>query len=137
MQDMINRLRHTVFSSDRQIFQESATALEKLTAEVAALRAELAAVTAWKEEGEKIFGGANGVLFSLGAWWADRPWRAAPGASPQPSQARELSEDEWLNLAERHACADWGSDKPDGFLFAVKALVADYIAAINAKGDVS
>lgn len=30
----------------------------------------------WKDEGERIFAkGGNVLLFSLGAWWADRPWR--------------------------------------------------------------
>lgn len=30
----------------------------------------------WKDEGERIFAkGGSGVLFWLGMWWADRPWR--------------------------------------------------------------
>jgi hypothetical protein len=37
-----------------------------------------------------------------------------------------LTEDQWLELAEKHACADWDCAKPDGFLHAVKALCADF-----------
>lgn len=55
-----------------------------------------------------------------------KPLLAAPQPAPATGDEREaLSEDQWLALAERHASADWNSDQPDGFLSAVKALVAD------------
>ena len=35
--------------------------------------------TAWQAEGESLIEGKNnGVLFALGEWWADRPWRTKP-----------------------------------------------------------
>lgn len=34
--------------------------------------------------------------------------------------------DWWLDLAQRHANADWNSEQPDGFLNAVKALCRDF-----------
>lgn len=37
-----------------------------------------------------------------------------------------LTVDQWLDLAQRHANADWNSDRPDGFLTAVKALCTDF-----------
>ena len=32
-------------------------------------------VFAWQAEGERLFEGGVGLMFSLGEWWADRPWR--------------------------------------------------------------
>ena len=44
--------------------------------ELATLIAHAQAVEKWKAEGEGLFsGGGFAVAFSLGAWWADRPWR--------------------------------------------------------------
>jgi hypothetical protein len=44
--------------------------------ELANLIAHAQAVEKWKVEGERLFGGGGlSVAFSLGAWWADRPWR--------------------------------------------------------------
>ncbi len=41
------------------------------------------ALTEWMDEGERIFGGRGlGLMFRLGAWWADRPWRARKGVKP-------------------------------------------------------
>ena len=35
--------------------------------------------TDWQAEGESLIEGKNnGVLFALGEWWADRPWRTKP-----------------------------------------------------------
>lgn len=52
----------------------------------------------------------------------------APGccrnATPAPVAADTLTEDEWLDLAERHASKDWNSD---GYLNAVKALCQDFV----------
>jgi hypothetical protein len=42
--------------------------------------------------------------------------------------APDLTEDQWLALAERHLNSDWNSDKPDGYLNAVKALVRDALS---------
>ena len=44
----------------------------------------------------------------------------APAAS-----LREQDFDWWLELASRHATADWNNEKPCGYLSAVKALVLD------------
>lgn len=34
------------------------------------------AVDAWKSKGERLFNGCGlSVAFSIGVWWADRPWR--------------------------------------------------------------
>ena len=44
--------------------------------ELANLIAHAQAVDKWKAKGERLFGGGGfAVAFSLGAWWADRPWR--------------------------------------------------------------
>ncbi len=71
--------------------------------------------------------------------WMSLP--AAPEAAPTPAaqsagqEAAALTYDHWLDLAQRHANADWNSDKPDGFLAAVKALCEDfaniYAAPVN------
>lgn len=59
-------------------------------------------------------------------------WTAAQSAG---QEAAALTDDHWLDLAQRHANADWNSDKPDGFLAAVKALCEDfaniYAAPVN------
>lgn len=46
--------------------------------ELANLIAHAQDVEKWRAKGERLFGGGGGgfaVAFSLGAWWADRPWR--------------------------------------------------------------
>lgn len=75
---------------------------------------------------------ANGRT-SVGAeGWLRRDKRAfveyahdIPAATPQV----ELTEDEWLDLAETHANADWNSEKPDGYLNSIKAVCAGFLAA--------
>lgn len=52
--------------------------------------------------------------------------------SPAPEAAQTLSEDEWLALAERHVKADWNSEVPDGYLYAVKGLVLDAFTRASA-----
>lgn len=52
---------------------------------------------------------------------------------PQDERGQGLSENEWLDLAERHANKDWDSAKPDGFLNAVKALCRDFAASAPAQ----
>ena len=37
--------------------------------------ADISLVFKWQEEGERLIEGKGGLMFSLGAWWADRPWR--------------------------------------------------------------
>ena len=37
--------------------------------------ADIALVVKWQAEGERLIEGRGGLMFSLGAWWADRPWR--------------------------------------------------------------
>lgn len=54
----------------------------------------------------------------------------------QPTGAAELpealTEDQWLDLAQRHAMADWNSDEADGYLNAIKAVCVDYAAQVSA-----
>lgn len=44
---------------------------------------------------------------------------------PEQIDVAQLSDDQWFELAKRHAGADWESNQPDGYLNAVKALVSD------------
>jgi hypothetical protein len=46
-------------------------------------------------------------------------------AKPQPVGGA-LTEDQWLELAERHAIRDWEDAKQDGYFNAVKALCLDF-----------
>lgn len=49
--------------------------------------------------------------------------------APPPAEAvRVLTDNEWIDLAERHVNADWNSDKPDGYINAVQALCEDFAA---------
>ena len=49
---------------------------ERAAEEIECLMAELEAVKTWQAQGEALFVAKNkGFLFSLGEWWADRPWR--------------------------------------------------------------
>lgn len=102
MKDLINRLRRNVTwvpgkhyaTQLEEIMDEAAPAFEKLEAENAALKAELAAmreqkpVAYWVPKAEQFcFASPTGRPFAK-AW---EPLYAASGASPHPSQARELS----------------------------------------------
>ena len=50
--------------------------LANLISESKRLTAHASALEAWAAKGDRILGsGAFGAAFSLGAWWADRPWR--------------------------------------------------------------
>jgi hypothetical protein len=53
-------------------------------------------------------------------------------APPAESAGVGLSEDEWIDLAGRHANSDWDANEPDGFLNAVKALVTDALSRTHA-----
>ncbi len=57
-------------------------------------------------------------------------WSAMLAAAPTPAaqSAATLSDWQWIELANRHVASDWGCDKPDGFLNAVKALCVDFAA---------
>lgn len=53
------------------------TGRKELLAYAAEMRNHINAVTEWTREGEQLLspGESASVLFALGAWWADRPWR--------------------------------------------------------------
>ena len=72
MMDIVERLRkwekHEVVGGD---CSEAADEIERL-------RAHIAEIEAWRNEGVALFdkyGVGLGAMFSLGKWWADRPWR--------------------------------------------------------------
>ena len=49
---------------------------EAVEAELESVKATLAAVIAWQQKGEHLItSNHRGVMFELGEWWADRPWR--------------------------------------------------------------
>lgn len=52
--------------------------------------------------------------------------RLAASAGSEPVARVSWTEDQWLDLAQSHANADWSSDQPDGYLNAVKALCNDF-----------
>ena len=72
------------------------------------------------------------VSRAFGAGWQAANQAAAPAAS-----LREQDFDWWLELASRHATADWNNEKPCGYLSAVKALVLDAQSLGREKGDAS
>lgn len=39
------------------------------------LEQQIADIAKWQAEGEGLLEGKGGLMFSLGVWWADRPWR--------------------------------------------------------------
>jgi hypothetical protein len=52
---------------------------QEIEAYVSALENRIAVVELWQRDGEqKMSGHPVGVLFRLGEWWADRPWRLRP-----------------------------------------------------------
>lgn len=84
--DEIERLRIQV-KNLRHALDSSVNLNTELKAEIERLRAHIAEIEKWKDEGERIIGPAaewgpggnvmvqSSVIFKLGAWWADRPWR--------------------------------------------------------------
>jgi hypothetical protein len=46
-----------------------------------------------------------------------------------------LTEDQWIELAERHANRDWNAGEPDGYLNAVKAICTDFASMIVRPTD--
>lgn len=108
---------------------------------------------ALQREIERVWGkyGAHAEVFSMmrravvematgepGNWHGAEPVRAALALEPaqtasEQGQTAELSEDDWLALAERRATADWESNAPDGYLLAVKALCRDFASIAGFK----
>ena len=43
--------------------------------------AYIASIAEWQAEGERLIEGRGGPMFSLGVWWADRPWRKDRGTN--------------------------------------------------------
>lgn len=44
--------------------------------EISKLRQKVAQMEAWQARGEELIAAHyHGVLFNMGSWWADRPWR--------------------------------------------------------------
>lgn len=63
---------------------------------------------------------------------ATKAWNEAVRAQPAATPSGELTENEWLQLADRHSMSDWNCDKQMGYLHAVKALCTDF-ASIRAS----
>jgi hypothetical protein len=57
--------------------------------------------------------------------------RRAAAKSAAPA-AVGLTDDQWIDLAGRHANRDWNSDEPDGYLEAIQAVCRDFAAQISA-----
>jgi hypothetical protein len=73
--------------------------------------------------------GAYVMACTRDAWSAFQAGRAslAANAGSEPvARADSWTNDQWIDLAVRHANADWNSDTPDGYLNAVKALCNDF-----------
>lgn len=74
-------------------------------------------------------------LEAIGAGGVSGPLMGRAALSANAGEPRALTEDQWLDLAERHANADWDSGRPDGFMNAVKALCLDYAAPPTAQAE--
>ena len=74
-------------------------------------------------------------LEAIGAGGVSGPLIGRASLSANAGEPRALTEDQWLDLAERHANADWDSGRPDGFMNAVKALCLDYAAPPTAQAE--
>ncbi len=50
---------------------------ERLNAEIDRLSCQLNEIYAWQQHGEHLLTRPPGwnIMFRLGVWWADRPWR--------------------------------------------------------------
>jgi hypothetical protein len=73
-----------ILQADRiKVLEDALRAIDK-DAEIARLTAQMDAVRKWQERGEALFNRVHSmpVLFRLGAWWADRPWRDVPRIEP-------------------------------------------------------
>jgi hypothetical protein len=69
---LVERLRFLASGQD----DAQSVALAEAAAELELLAAHIEKVEAWQREGEAMMDGKTpGAMFSLGAWWADRPWR--------------------------------------------------------------
>jgi len=73
-------------------FDAAQAEIVKLRAEVDRLRTEAAVFAEWKAEGDELLADESSPvrgLFSLGVWWADRPWRASCGREIRIAVAAE------------------------------------------------
>jgi hypothetical protein len=69
---LVERLRFLASGQD----DAQSVALAEAAAELELLSAHIEKVEAWQREGDAMLDGKTlGAMFSLGAWWADRPWR--------------------------------------------------------------
>jgi hypothetical protein len=70
MSNIVERLR----ADPLRNFDEAANEIERL-------RAHIAELEAWQQEGQKLFDNyavGLGTMFGLGKWWGDRPWKQPP-----------------------------------------------------------
>lgn len=81
---------------------------------------EMPDLSALTERGAKAWAGVDAQGLREGV--------ASAGGEPV-ARADSWTNDQWIDLAQRHANADWDSDTPDGYLNAVKALCNDFAAA--------
>ena len=69
---LVERLRFLASGQD----DVQSVALAEAAAELELLAAHIEKVETWQREGDAMMEGKTlGAMFSLGAWWADRPWR--------------------------------------------------------------
>jgi len=75
--DIAERLRKCLrFDSPTPEESEIEAAARDAANELELLVAHCKRLEDWQHEGEMLFGQKSfGAAFSLGAWWADRPWR--------------------------------------------------------------
>ena len=73
---LVERLRATLETTGVVPF----VVMQEAISEIERLNAHIEKVEAWQREGDALMGGKTiGTMFSLGAWWADRPWRVREG----------------------------------------------------------
>ena len=87
MSDIYDRLKDATQDDAVGACEAALQSLWARDEEIERLKAHIAEIEKWKDEGERIIGPAaewgpggnvrvqSSTLFKLGAWWADRPWR--------------------------------------------------------------
>jgi hypothetical protein len=78
--DEIERLRRSYENMAENATVKSIE-IERQDAEIERLRAHIAELEAWQQEGQKLFDNyavGLGTMFGLGKWWGDRPWKQPP-----------------------------------------------------------
>ena len=68
---------------------------------------------------------------------ANNPWNKALDAIMAAPGVAELTDDQWINLAQRHVNADWNSEESDGYLNAVRALCNDFRALLRPSSAIA